>query len=117
MPPDSLDAGYLHDMLEHARGILRAVDGIEFKDYTDDEELRLAVERRLEIIGEAAKRISQEFRDEHPGIPWGKIISQRNVLAHEYGEIDDQLVWRVAIKYIPDLTRRIAPLIPPEPGE
>jgi uncharacterized protein with HEPN domain len=63
--------------------------------------LRGAVERHIEIIGEAAARVSRAFRAAHPDIPWRRIIAQRNILAHEYGEIDDALVWRVAIARLP----------------
>ena len=55
--------------------------------------LRGAVERHLEVIGEAAGRVSIEFRKTHSEIPWSRIVGQRNVLIHEYGEIDDALVW------------------------
>jgi len=82
MQPDTKDAGYLLDMLEHARGVLRAVRGRSVAEYVADEDLRLAIERRIEIIGEAAKRVSTRFQDAHPEIPWRKIIAQRNVLAY-----------------------------------
>jgi uncharacterized protein with HEPN domain len=86
MQPDTKDAGYLLDMLEHARGVLRAVQGRSIAEYLADEDLRLAIERR-EIIGEAANRVCTSFQDIHPEIPWRKIVAQRNVLAHEYGEV------------------------------
>jgi uncharacterized protein with HEPN domain len=49
----------------------------------------------------------------HPEIPWGRIIAQRNVLAHEYGEIEDEIVWAVATVSIPDLIFLLEPLVPP----
>ena len=58
--------------------------------------LRAAVERNIEIIGEAARRISEELKQEHPEIPWRKIIAQRNVLIHEYDDIDYKQIWEVA---------------------
>jgi uncharacterized protein with HEPN domain len=113
MRPDAYDAGYLFDMLQHARGVLRAVEGRTLQDYLQDENLRFAVERRIEIIGEAARRVSQRFQGVHPEIPWGRIIAQRNVLAHEYGEIEDEIVWAVATVSIPDLIFLLEPLVPP----
>ena len=92
MQPDLHDAGYLLDMLQQARGVRRAVGDRTLEDYQQDEDLRLAVERRIEIIGEAARRVSRAFQDAHPEIPWGKIIAQRNVLIHKYGEIEDEIV-------------------------
>ena len=97
MRPDTRDTGYIVDMPQHARGVSEAVEGRTFEDYQRDENLRLALERRIEIIGEAARRISREFQAAHPEIPWRKIVAQRNVLIHEYGEIEDQIMWQVAM--------------------
>ncbi len=69
MRPDMHDAGYLLDMLQHACGVSRAIEGRSLPDYLQDEDLRMAVERRIEIIGEAARHISRIFRDAHPEIP------------------------------------------------
>jgi uncharacterized protein with HEPN domain len=113
MRPDLRDVGYLLDMLQHARGVLRTVEGRVLEDYLDDENLRLAVERRIEIIGEAAGRVSQAFRNAHPEIPWRKITSQRNVPAHDYGEIEDEILWDVATTSVPELIRLLEPLVPP----
>ena len=117
MLPDARDAGYLLDMLQHAQGVARAVRGRTFKDYAADEDLQLAVERRIEIIGEAAGRVSEAFRDAHPEVPWRKIVAQRNILAHEYGEIEDEIMWDVATISIPELIRLLDPLIPAPPEE
>jgi len=110
--PDVRDAGYLLDMLLHARGVAQSVAGRTLEDYVADENLRLAVERRIEIIGEAARRVSRQFQDRHPEIPWGKIIAQRNVLVHDYGEIEDEIIWAVATASIPELIRLIEPITP-----
>jgi len=75
--------------------------------------LRLLLEHRAEIIGEAARRISRSYREEHPEIPWRKIIAQRNILAHEYGVMDDEIMWHIATISIPELIRAIEPLLPP----
>jgi len=71
----------------------------------------------LEIVGEAAGKVSIKFRKAHPEIPWTQIVGQRNVLIHEYGEIDDSLVWEVARTHIPDLIIKLEPLVPPAPSE
>jgi uncharacterized protein with HEPN domain len=102
-------------MLQHARGVARAIKGRTPQQYAEDEDLRLLVERRLEIIGEAARRVSEAFRSAHPEIPWRKIIAQRNVLAHEYGEIQDDVVWQVITVSIPELIKTLEPLVPPPP--
>jgi uncharacterized protein with HEPN domain len=112
MRADARDAGYLQDMVQHARGVIKAVEGRRLEDYEADEELRLAVERRVEIIGEAAARVSEAFKEKHPDIPWRKIVGQRNVLAHEYGEIDDEIMWDVATVSVPELLRMLEVLMP-----
>ena len=118
MLPDARDAGYLLDMLRHAKGVVRAVEGRTLDDYTADEDLQLAVERRIEIIGEAARRISEAFQEAHPEIPWRKIIAQRNILAHEYGEIEEEIMWDVATVSVPELLRLLEPLAPsPDEGD
>jgi uncharacterized protein with HEPN domain len=117
MWPDDRDAGYLLDMLEYAQGVVRALTGRTLADYVRGEDLRLAVERRIELIGEAARRVSPEFRGKHPEIPWQKVIAQRNVLAHEYGEIQDDIMWQVATISVPELVSLLEPLIPALPPE
>src|SRR5687767_3985254 len=102
MQPDLRDAGLMLDMLESARIVVRYVDGKTLDDYLRDEMLRDAVERRVEIIGEAARGISDAFQAAHPEIPWRRIMSQRHVLAHDYGDIEDEKLWRVATIYAPE---------------
>ncbi len=111
MRPDERDSSLLLDMLMHARGIMSAIAGKTLDDYLSDENLRLAVERRIEIIGEAARRVSPEFRAAHPEVPWRGLIGQRNVLIHEYGEIQDDIVWNVATVSVPELVALLEPLV------
>jgi uncharacterized protein with HEPN domain len=100
---DDKDAGYLWDMLDSAKTINNFLSGVSFSQYMQDRQLQLAVERSIEIIGEAARRISKVFQDAHSDIPWQNIMAQRNVLAHEYGEIKQELIWKVATVRIPEL--------------
>ena len=76
---------------------------------------QLAVERSIEILGEAARKVSQAFQAAHPEIPWSRIIAQRHVLAHEYGNIDHERIWEVATVRVPQLIVQLVPLIPPPP--
>ncbi len=115
MRPEEADYAYLWDMLDAARAVRQFVIGKTFKNYSEDRMLRGAVERHVEIIGEAANRVSQAFQDEHPEIPWRGIINQRHVLAHEYGEIKHELLWKVTADHIPELITRLEKLIPPPP--
>lgn len=90
MRPDERDRGYLWDMLENAEMIEQLIAGMDFLRYSNERRTQLAVERCLEIIGEAAGKVSTSFRDTHTEIPWRQIIGQRNVLIHEYGEIKQE---------------------------
>ena len=117
MRPDERDAAYLWDMLETAKTIRDFIAATSFNNYLQDRKLQLAVERALEIIGEAARRISEPYRQTHAEIPWQSIIAQRNVLAHEYGEIKQELIWKVATIRIPELITLLEPLIPPSPPD
>lgn len=79
--------------------------------------LQLAVERCVEIIGEAARNISAPFKGAHPEIPWRLIIAQRNVLAHEYGEVKQDRMWSLAQNHIPILVAQLEPLLPSPPPQ
>ena len=111
MPPENKDAAYLWDMLDSARTISQFTSGITIEGYLKDRKLQLAIERSLEIIGEAAKNVSSQFQNSHSEIPWGKIIAQRNVIAHEYGEIKQERIWTVVSFNIPELVEKLDPLV------
>ena len=103
-------------MLDAARSVREFTTGVTQDQYLKDRKLQLAVERALEIIGEAARLVSPTFKAQHVEIPWQQIIGQRNVLAHEYGEINQDRIWLVAIRRIPELIDLPEPLLPPPPG-
>lgn len=97
------DVSYLADMLQFAREALTFVAGRSRADYDADLALRRAVERATELIGEAASNVSESTINQHPEIPWRKIIGQRHVLIHGYGDVDDDLVWNLTRDEIPKL--------------
>ena len=101
------DAARLWDMLDAARAALLFTRDRQFEDFLKDRMVRNAVERNLEIIGEAARCVSQPFRDAHPEIPWKAIVALRNVLAHEYGEILYERLWFLCSKQLPVLIRQL----------
>ena len=117
MPPNSREAGYLWDMLQAALRLQQFTAGVSYEDYLNSILLQSAVERQLEILGEAARRMSEAFRQEHPEIPWSSIIGQRNVIAHQYDDINLQQLWAVITSDIPTLISQLEPLIPPLPPE
>lgn len=117
MPPENRDAAYIWDMVDAARTIQDFTAGVSLADYLRDRKLQLAVERAIEIIGEAARLVSPEFKAQHPNILWRQIVAQRNVLAHDYGEIKQDRIWLVATSRIPDLIAQLQPLLPRLDGD
>jgi uncharacterized protein with HEPN domain len=117
MRPNERDAAYLLDMLQAAEKVRRFVHGIKQEEFVENEVLRDAVERNIEIIGEAARKVTEAFKKHHPEIPWRKIIAQRNVLVHEYDKIGVDEMWSVVTFHVPNLIQNLAPLIPPTPPE
>jgi uncharacterized protein with HEPN domain len=106
------DRGYLWDMLTAAQAAVSFVQGRTLADYEADLLLRSAVERQIEIIGEAARKVSPEFQSAHPEILWRPIQAQRHVLAHDYGEIKHERIWRLVEIHVPQLIRLLQPLVP-----
>lgn len=100
-----------------AAGFQQFLAGKSYQDLLTDRMLRLSVEGELEIIGEAANRVSSGFQALHPEIPWARIVAQRNVISHEYGDIKVEWVWRVATERVPEPIALLEPLIPPAPRD
>jgi uncharacterized protein with HEPN domain len=117
MPRTDDDVAFLSDMLAAARQIIRYTTGATFHGFFSDDMMRRATERQLEIIGEAAGRVSKAFRDANPEIPWRRMIAQRNVLAHEYGEIKVELIWKLVQAHLPQLIEGLESLVPTPPPD
>ena len=97
-------------MLQAAREAAGIVSGTTPKSFLGDRVRVLALERCMELIGEAARRVSDPFRRKHPQIPWKEMIGLRNILAHEYGRIDHDKLYATAVKDIPPLIAALAAL-------
>ena len=108
------DDAWLLDMLLAARDVVDFARGRTRDDLNTDRQLVLSLVKSIEIIGEAAARISQETREAHPDIPWPKIVAMRNRLVHAYFEINLRRVWEVVQNDVPDLIALLEPLVPPE---
>jgi len=111
MLPENRDLAYLWDMREAAREIVQFIHEMKWEKFENDKMVRYAVERQLLVIGEAANHISEGFRKEHPEIPWARIVAQRNVLAHEYGEILVERIWIAATQNVPELLESLCSLL------
>lgn len=103
MPPDARDAAHLWDMLTAAQETRDIVEGITLDDFLADRLRLRALERTLELVGEAARRVSPAGQATYPEIPWRALIGQRNLLAHEYGRVNAALLYRTAVADVPSL--------------
>jgi uncharacterized protein with HEPN domain len=115
MLPEEKDAALLWDMLQAAIEIVQFVEGVKYSDFESNKMLRYAIERQVLVIGEAAKKVSDVFKSSYPQIPWTAIVGQRNVLAHEYGEVLIERIWRVTTVFVPELIKLLTPLVPEPP--
>jgi uncharacterized protein with HEPN domain len=104
---------YLRHILTEADYLLSHSVGLTWDAFAADETKRRAFVRSLEIIGEAAKKLSDEFRAEHPGIDWRAMTGMRDRLIHGYFGIDHEIVWDVVQNHIPDLREEIASILEP----
>jgi uncharacterized protein with HEPN domain len=99
-------------MLHTARDAAAIAAGLSENQLLRDRIRVLALERSMELIGEAARRVSDEFREKHPEIPWREMIGLRNILAHEYGRIDHARLYATAAKDLPGLIGTLEGLQP-----
>jgi uncharacterized protein with HEPN domain len=88
----SNDSLYLAHMLEMARKVVAKIAEIGREEYDKDENLRLAITHLIQVIGEAAGRVSQPTRLAYPEIPWREITGMRNRIVHDYLNIDEDVV-------------------------
>lgn len=107
------DQIHLQDMLNYSREVLESVRNISRSELDSNRLLNLALVRLLEIIGEAANRVSSEKKLEHPRIPWGEIVSLRNRLIHGYDQVDFDILWQIVKNDIPALIAVLETLPPP----
>lgn len=103
----SRDSAYLVDILQAAKAILRFVEGVNKGQFLANEEKYEAVNRKFEIIGEAARHLSVEAREKFPDVPWELMTTMRNILIHDYTDIDLHIVWDTIQEDLPFLIARL----------
>jgi uncharacterized protein with HEPN domain len=104
----------LVDMLTAAKGMSSRVQAASRDRFDADQDLQIIVTHLIEMIGEAARNVSSQFRTAHADIPWTDIIGMRHRLIHDYSNIDLEQVWGTAVEDILALIALITPLIPPQ---
>jgi len=117
MRPEDRDVAYVWDMLDAARAAVSFTEGSSFEAFRCDARTMRAVERELEIIGEAARRISREFREAAPQIPWRELVGLRNIISHEYDRLDSQRIFAISTRFLVELTVLLEQLAPAPPKD
>ncbi len=87
------------------------IRGVNEKKFKDDLMRQDAIMLQIEIIGEAARNISDEFQEQHTEIPWSEMIGMRNKIVHDYFEIDVSKIWDTAKNDIPPLKKAVSRLL------
>ena len=108
------DDAYLLDMLIAARNVRRYSEGVTRERFMSDSILQNALMHLIQIIGEAARKVSPECRKAHPEIPWAEIVGVRHRLVHQYFKIIPEKVWDVVERDLPALIALLEPLVPPD---
>ncbi|HIJ52355.1 MAG TPA: DUF86 domain-containing protein [Planctomycetes bacterium] len=105
------DSVRIHHILDAAREAISFADGRSRTDLDTDRKLNLSVVRLLEIIGEAARGISEKFRDSHPDLPWNKMVGMRDRLIHGYFDVNLDVVWETVTQDLPSLITELEKIV------
>jgi uncharacterized protein with HEPN domain len=111
------DESTLLDIARAARAIVTFVQGLQKEELLEDFKTRSAVLYQLIVMGEAVKRLSLEWREQHPEIPWSEMAGMRDHLIHGYDVVDWDEVWRTATRDVPDLLHKLEGFLPQEGKE
>ena len=108
------DLAWVLDMLQASRKTIEYARGLGEEQFRVSGLHQDAILRQLIIVGEAANRVSTEFRVSHTEVPWRQVAGFRDVVVHDYSRVDVQEVWRIVQEDLPTLVTLLEPLIPPE---
>ena len=110
------DSASLLDMYQAGRQVLVFTEGNTLEELQDNDMRLSAVLYEIIVIGEATTRLSPDFRADHPEIPWKKMAGMRNILVHQYDEVNFDVLWDAIQFSIPEILNKIFPLLPEEPA-
>ena len=108
------DREYLRHILDEIEFVLKETSSLNFDSFMEDEKLKRACTRSLEIIGEASKNLSSDFRKGHRDIEWKKLAGMRDKIIHFYFGVNWDIVWDVMEKRLPDMKRKIEQMLQEE---
>jgi len=106
-----VDQQSIQDIWNAGKELLTFINGIDYEALEADRRTQVAILYEIIVIGEAANRLSDEFRLKHSNIPWKEIVGMRNILAHQYEMVDAEVVWDAAVHDVPELLKLIEPLL------
>lgn len=109
------DLRYVGHMVDCAQRVQQFLAGKSRMEYDNDEMLRLAIVHLLQTIGEAARMVSADVRQQLPELPWAQIVAMRNRIVHDYLNVDYDIAWEVSTKDLQTLIDALAPLLPEPP--
>ena len=107
MREQSKDKVRLEHIVQAIERIKRYTNGKRFDDLVEDDMMYYAVVKNIEIIGEAANLLTNEFKSEHPDTQWKLITGMRNYIVHEYFQVDNTVIWDVIQNDLPNLETQI----------
>lgn len=113
-PDDRARLLHMRDAAQQAAAFL---EGAIRASLDEDTKLVFALVRAIEILGEAASKISTELREEHPEIPWPLIVGMRNRLIHAYFDVDLDILWETVTEHIPPLIEQVEAILAPPSQE
>lgn len=102
---------YLNDMLISMDRIALYIKDLDFSSFEKNFMVVDAVIRNFEIIGEAAKKIPLEIQVEYPDVPWKKMYQLRNIVSHEYFDVDHETIWKIACTHLPENKRELIKVV------
>jgi uncharacterized protein with HEPN domain len=105
------DLVYIENILQSIGRIQSYISGKDKETFINDFITQDAVVRQLEIIGEATKRVSRDFRNNNPDIPWADMAGMRDILIHDYIDVDLEIVWKTASESVPILKALLVKLL------
>jgi uncharacterized protein with HEPN domain len=109
--PSHEDEVRLRHMLDYSREAISPAERWSRRDLDTNRMLQLSLVRLVEIVGEAANRVSASLRQQHPQIPWQQIAGMRNRLIHGYDFVDYEILWRTVEEDLPALVAALEPLV------